>query len=291
MSEPKFFDSHCHLQFAAYRGEALKVAKETLDQGVWFVTVGTQGDTSKAAVALAEEFPEGAYAAIGLHPNHLYEMQFDEDKMAIKTRAERFDAPRYAELAKSSKVVAVGECGLDLHHLPEGVPEREVLKTQIEEFEKQIEFADAQNLPLIIHCRDAQEELLDVLENAVRGGAAKRRGVIHSYTGTWPNAEKYLALGFHIGFNGIITFPPRKNAPEEHAALLNGAKSVPDEFLLIETDAPYLAPVPNRGERNRPDYVSHVAAKLAELRGTDPETIAALTANNAKKLFLSKKIA
>jgi TatD DNase family protein len=285
MSEPTFFDTHCHAQFSAYTDDADFVVQETLQANTWMILVGTQSTTSQNAITIAKRFSEGVFAAIGLHPNHLHVMHFDEDELSVQTRSERFDTQYYDALARDPHVVAVGECGIDLYRLPESLDRDAVLETQKEQFRLQIAFADTHNLPLIIHCRDAHKEVLAILRDTIARGGAKRRGVVHSFTGTWQEAEQYVALGFYIGFNGIITFPPRKTAPEAHEALLEAVRNVPLDRLLIETDAPYLSPVPKRGERNHPAHVRYVAERVAQLRGVTVEEIAARTTENARKLF------
>jgi TatD DNase family protein len=284
VSRPKLFDSHCHLQFAAYREDGGRVLRDALEAEVWMIAVGTQSQTSERAVGLAEETPAGLYAAIGLHPNHLYAMRFDEEETVVQTRAERFDLACYSELARSEKVAAVGECGIDLYHLPEGVAREEAVKTQIEQFEIQLDFADSKNLPVIVHCRDAHEEIIRALKRKSANGL-KKRGVIHSFTGDWETAKRYLDLGFLIGLNGIITFPPKKSDPTVQAKLLEAARELPADMFLLETDAPYLAPVPHRGERNLPRYVREVAARLAEIRGVSFEATAEQGVANALRLF------
>ncbi|MBP9748714.1 TatD family hydrolase [Patescibacteria group bacterium] len=289
LSHPTFFDTHCHAHFSAYKDDADVVIQETLDVGTWMILVGTQSTTSANAVMAAQRFPEGVFAAVGLHPNHLHVMHFDEDELSVQTRSERFDPAYYDTLATDPHVVAVGECGIDLYRLPESLDRAEVLDAQKEQFRLQIAFADKHGLPLIIHCRDAHNEVLAILREMVATGGVKRRGVVHSFTGTWKEAEQYVAIGFSIGFNGIITFPPRKAAPEAHEALLEAVRNVPLDRLLIETDAPYLTPIPKRGERNHPAHVRYVAERVAQLRGLPVEVVAQQTTENAARLFLSSR--
>jgi TatD DNase family protein len=282
---PRLIDTHCHVQFAAYREDGARVVRDALAEDVWMIAVGTQSSTSENAVSMAESESEGLYAAIGLHPNHLHVMHFDEDELAVHTRSERFDETRYAKLAASPKVVAVGEIGIDLYRLPPELDKEEVLRLQKEQFGLQLEFADKHDLPTIVHGRDAHAEILDVMKSRLAVGGLKKRGVVHSFTGTWDEAKAYLDLGFMIGFNGIISFPPRKADPAPHLALLEAAKNVPDDMFLLETDAPYLSPVPRRGEKNLPQYVKHVAERMAELRGRSYEDVAEMSVRNALWLF------
>ncbi|TAL20547.1 TatD family deoxyribonuclease [Patescibacteria group bacterium] len=290
MVAPKLIDSHCHLQFQAYREDAPKVIEEALHGGTWPVVVGTQSTTSAAAVELANRYPQGVYAAVGLHPNHLHQMEFDEDELPVKTRAESFDADYYAGLAKNSKVVAIGECGLDFYRLPADIAREEVITLQKEQFRVQLNFADAHDLPVIIHCRDAHKEILEILTEYIGNKKLPRRGVIHSFTAGWPVAGAYLDLGFYLGFNGIITFPPRKGAESSQAELIETVKNTPADKFLFETDAPYLSPVPERGRRNHPNYIAHVAGKAAQIRGVAAGELAAQSVQNAQTLFYRLKI-
>lgn len=270
-------DTHCHVHFHAYRQDRDAVIRRALDHGVTMITVGTQKDTSRVAAEVAEKF-DGLYASVGLHPNHLVAMQFDEDELEVKTRNERFDPRLYEELASFPKVVAIGECGLDYYRLPEDIDLDEVKALQEETFRAQIDLAIKKNLPLIVHCRDAHDELASILDDYV----GRIRGVIHSFTGRRADVERHLAQGFFIGINGIVTFPPRKNKIESLADMI---KDIPLDRLLLETDAPYLTPMPRRGERNEPMYVSHVAEFVAGLHGVSTDHIAKVTTRSAKQLF------
>lgn len=172
-------------------------------------------------------------------------------------------------LADQERVIAIGETGLDYHYAPE------TKALQLDSFKKHIKVAKALNKPLIIHTRSAQQDTLDLL---IAEGADEVGGILHCFTESWDMAKKALDLGFYISFSGIVTF---KNA----SALREVAKLVPDDKLLIETDAPYLAPVPHRGKENQPAFVVEVAKHLASIRGQSVETIATLTTNNFNRLF------
>ncbi len=291
--KPRLVDTHAHLQFQAYAGETDALLEKTRQAGIWVNVVGTQSDTSRLAVETAERLGDGVFASIGLHPNHLTAMEFDEDESHIRTREERFDPDVYAPLAASPKVIAVGECGLDYYRLPDGVDFNTVQKIQHEGFLAQLDFADAHDLPTVIHCRDgstpetrtAHADIIRILTQRFAEGKNVRRGVMHCYTGDWQTAEQYLQLGMYISFSGIVTFPPRAGATEGGEGLQEAAKKVPEDKLLIETDAPYLSPVPLRGKRNEPVFVEHVAAYLAQIRSTSLEEISRITTINAQKAF------
>jgi TatD DNase family protein len=243
-------DSHTHPQFPQYDKNREEVIRRSLDKGIGMICVGTDWGMSQKAVELAHKY-DGIYASIGLHPND------DEE----------FDYEKYLELAKDDKVVAIGETGLDYYR----TKGEENLKKQKEKFEVQIKLAREVGLPLIIHCRDAYEDTFSILsqEKGVRG-------VMHSFLSSVKNAEKFLDLGFYLGFNGIITFA------RDYDKVIT---STPLEKILIETDAPFLAPEPYRGKRNESLYVEHVCEKLATLLNIDKKIVATRTVDNSKRLF------
>lgn len=285
-------DSHCHVHFNAYKEDMDEVIRRTRADGVALITVGTQATTSKKGLEVAEAY-DGVWATVGLHPNHLIEQEFwDDDELPpeeqatpkIKTRAERFDLAYYRELAKHPKCVAIGECGFDYYRLPEGTDLEAIKKVQEEAVRLQFDLATEMDLPVAIHCRDAHIDQARVIREYVESGRLARRGVIHCFTGTVEEAQVYIDLGFYISFTGIITFPPRKTEGE-FSALQRVVQALPLESILVETDAPYLTPVPHRGKRNEPAYVRHVAAKVAELKGISLEEVERVTTENAKKLF------
>lgn len=273
-------DTHCHLNFKAFKDDSEKVVKRAHEAGVTrIINVGSQWDTSERAVKMADE-QEGLYAAIALHPIHLYEQEVDEEESHFTTRAEVFDYDKYKKLALDSrKVVAIGECGLDYYHFPKNENEDDVKKKQAEGFGQHIDLASELNLPLIIHCREAYGDLFKILNEAVKSGKLPRRGVNHCFLGTKEQAKKFLDLGFYLSFTGIITF---KNVSPE---LLEVVKETPLNRLMVETDSPYLAPQAYRGKRNEPAYVVEVAKKIAELKKMDFAAAAEATTTNAAKLF------
>ena len=287
--QPRLIDTHCHVHFQAYNDDADAVVRRALESGVGMITVGTQSTTSKSGIALAEKY-DGVWCTIGLHPNHLHAQDFfDENELPpgaeikagegpthIKTRAERFDADYYRELAKHPKVVGIGELGLDYYRVPPGVELDKLQAEQQEQVREQLRFASEVDKPVVIHCRDAHDDQAKLIEEEIAAGGLARRGVIHCFTGTPQEAERYLALGFYISFSGIVTFG--KNVMES-------AKSVPLERLLIETDSPYLTPAPYRGKRNEPQNVALVAQKIAELKGVLLDEVARQTTANAISVF------
>src|SRR3989338_1819344 len=263
-------DTHTHVNFQPFLEDYRSVIQRATEQDIVVTNVGAKCESSQRSVAIADELGGLVYAAVGLHPLHLFkdiveEQTFGGVTQKIRAKAEQFDPARYQALAQSStRVVAIGECGLDYYHT-DGLA-----SVQQDVLRQHIEVAMALNLPVIIHCRDAFDDLLTILKDY--GG--KIRGTIHCYTGTPDYARQFVELGFYLGFTGIVTFP---NA----AAVRASAEAVPLDRLLLETDAQYLAPVPHRGQRNEPSYVRFVAVELAKLHNVSFEEIAKQTTQNA----------
>jgi TatD DNase family protein len=272
MLKPRLFDAHTHLQFKAFDKDREEVILRALDGGVFCINVGTQKDTSKAALNLAQKY-DGLWAAVGLHPIHTQESYYDPDELAgeksFKSREEIFDPAFYEKLAENPKVVAIGECGLDYFRIRND--ESRIKEKQEKVFKQQIELALKLDKPLMIHCRDAYNDVLDILRDY-----PDVRGNIHFFAGDWQIAEKFLDLGFYLSFTGVITFA------RQYDEVL---KKMPLERLMIETDAPYVSPASYRGKRNEPLYVVEVAKRIAEIRGLSFSEVAELTAQNAKRVF------
>ncbi len=282
-------DTHCHVNFSAYDEDRDDVIRRTLANDIFMINVGTQKDTSAKAVAIAEQYERGVYAAIGLHPIHVMDRPVDEEETKFHARAEEIDPYLYRRLAKSPKVVAIGEAGLDYFHIAEGEDPEAVKERQKKEFLTQVDLADELDLPLIIHCRDAHEDLLPLVKKLVGEGKMKRRGTFHFFSSSWDilldAQDEYQKMGFYFGFTGAITLPPKKSSPREQEILLEAVKRVSDDRILTETDAPYITPVPHRGKRNEPLYVELVAQRIAELRGWSLEETKEKTFSNAMTLF------
>lgn len=274
-------DTHCHVSFEAYKDDAEEVVKRALDAGVKMITVGTRIETSRAAVLFAESH-EGVWATVGLHPGHVHAQDFvDENEMpadavAAEHKAELFDSGSYRALLAHPKVVAVGECGLDYYHPPAHAADDTWKEEQKVVCRAQLTLASETGKPVVIHCRDAHADQAELLHAEIAAGGLVKRGVIHCFTGTAAEAAVYKTLGFYVAFGGIITFG--KNVAE-------AAAQIPLEQIVLETDAPYLAPAPYRGKRNEPSYVTEVARRLAQLKGVTLEEIIRVTTANAEKLF------
>ena len=251
-------DSHAHIQGKEYAGETEAVIARAREAGVEkIIAVGGAGDMSSnaEAAALASAFP-GVYATVGVHPHDAKDVGADEMR-------------RLKELAADPKVVAVGETGLDYYydHSP-----REVQRRVFTEF---IHLTRETGLPIVVHERDAAHDVADLLRSH---GEGKIRGVIHCFTGDYDAARSYLDLGFYLSFTGIITF---KNAEP----LREVVRKVPLERMFVETDSPYLTPVPHRGKRNEPAYVRFVAETIATVKKLPLEEVARVTTQNVKALF------
>ena len=245
----RLFDSHCHLYFPQFDTDRDEVIARMREKGMGAVLIGTDLQTSKAALELARQH-DFLWVSVGLHPN-------DE---------EEFDVSKYETLAQDSKVVAIGECGLDyFRSKPDGQKER---------FEKQIALAQKLNKAFVVHCREAHDDCLSVLQNTAI--ANKVPVVMHFFTGSGELAQKYLDLGCYLSFPGPITYTDMYD---------ESIRICPLDRMLIETDAPYAAPVPFRGKRNEPMYVEHMAAKIAAVKGILVEEVAEITAKNAKNVF------
>jgi TatD DNase family protein len=274
-------DTHCHVQFKAFNDDSDAVIKKCLAQGMILNLVSTQSSTSAHAVAVAEKY-EGTYATIGLHPVHVFETFVDEKEGgSFISRAETFDYEYYKKLAQSKKVIGIGECGLELFHFPEGRTRAEVLAKQTEAFLLQYKLAQEMNLAMSIHVREAHDEMIAVLKTLPH----PIRAVVHCFTSNWKHAKEYLDMGLYLGFTGVITFPPKKSNPQIQLDLLEVVKNVPLDRMVIETDAPYLAPNAYRGKRCEPWMVVEVNKKIAEVKNMGLEEVAQLTHNNAAKLF------
>lgn len=289
MSTLKLFDVHTHTQFAAFKDDADLVIQRALDAGVWMVNVGTQKDTSAKAVELAEKYSEGVYATVGLHPIHTEKSYHDENELGIKnnelggfeSREEKFDYEYYKKLVQHPKVLAIGECGLDYYRLDEETPHQskhgagQAKEKQKETFLRQIELAQEVKKPLMVHCRQAFSDLINILDSRFQI-LNSPPGIIHFFSGNIENARKLLDMGFSFSFGGVITFT------RDYDEVI---KFIPLERILLETDAPYVAPVPYRGKRNEPAYVIETAKKLAELKSVDFEKAAETTTANAGAIF------
>lgn len=286
-------DTHTHVNFQPFSSEYKAVIQRALDNDIVINNVGSQWESSQRSVEIANEYATGVWASIGVHPIHLFtditeEQVIDGATQTIRTRAEKFDYARYKALAQSSnKVVAIGECGLDYLHFERAQIQdqsEELRELQISTFREHVELALELDLAVVIHCRDAArhsgssarafEDLLTVLGDY----NGRVRGVVHCYTGVPEYIPQFLKLGLYIGYTGIITF---NNSQEVQDSL----RATPLDRVLLETDAPYLTPVPFRGKRNEPAYVQYVAEAAAVIKQESLVTLSEQTTKNAFELF------
>ena len=281
----KYIDTHGHVNINAFADDYKEVLAKCQEEEVAVINVGTQQDTSKRAVEIAEEYDDGVYAIIGLHPVHTSKSFHDKQELGenmqeFTSRGEKFDANFYRDLAKSKKVVAIGECGYDYYRV-----EPDTKEIQEETFIAQIELANELGLPLMIHTRDAKgnqasasssvgsvyDDTYETLKQY-----AKVPGNIHFYAGNWEQAKRFFDIGFTVSFTGVITFA--KDYEEV-------VKNAPLDMIHAETDCPYVAPVPHRGKRCEPWMVKEVYKKIAEIKGEDEEKVREQLLENAKKLY------
>ncbi|MBI2426480.1 MAG: TatD family hydrolase [Candidatus Kerfeldbacteria bacterium] len=264
-------DTHGHVNLSGFNEDYDEVIRRSLENDTQIIAPSTQLPTSKKAIAIAEKY-DGVWAAVGFHPTHVLNDEFDP-------------AP-FAELAKHPKVVAMGETGIDYYHVPESADLDDWKRRQRDVLQHHIDIATERNLPVITHCRVgktpetsiAYHDLHAIIKQNVEQGKLARRGVVHCYVSDWETAKMFLDLDYMISFTGIITF-----AHDE--VLLDAVRKIPLDRMMIETDSPYLTPVPHRGKRNEPWYVKFVALKIAELKGLTFDEVAEVTTQNARKFF------
>ncbi|MEK9186239.1 MAG: TatD family hydrolase [Patescibacteria group bacterium] len=273
-------DSHTHIHFLTYDADREAVIQHAQKAGIKMICVGTQSTTSESAIKLAEKYPKDIWATVGFHPNHLSE-EWHHDKKEQKGAApENFDIEKLRALAKNPKVVAIGECGLDYYRL--GTSEMRQIK-MIKEKQKEVFLAQAKlaqelDKALMIHCRpskgtdDAYEDLSELL----KANRYKLKTAVHFYVGGLEITKKLVEAGLYFTFGGVITFA------RDYDEVI---KFIPLERILLETDAPYVAPEPYRGKRNEPAYIAETAKKLSELKEVSLERIAEQTTANALKIF------
>jgi TatD DNase family protein len=263
----QLIDSHCHLsmidleKFDQDITNIIEAAK--LNNVNEILNIAVNLTTFPQIIETANQF-ENVYASVGIHPCYDEEPETTVEALSLLAR-------------QHEKVVAIGECGLDYHMNQAQCPKNEEFHWQRERFRTHIQAAKKAQLPLIIHTRDAIIDTLDIMQ---KENASEASGVMHCYVEDLEHAQKAMDMGFMISFSGIVSF---KNAKQLHEV----ARHVPDDYLLIETDSPYLAPTPFRGKPNQPAYVLHVAESLAQLRNTSVEHIARISHDNFHRLFMS----
>ena len=259
----KYIDIHCHLDFPDYDSDREEVLARMRENEVGAITIGADLESSKKAVEIAEA-NENIWATIGIHPE--YSSGFPSPDQG-EGRVGFWEEKEFEKLIKSPKVVGIGECGLDYFRLKDD----SIKEKQKKLFEQQIQFAIKHNKPLMLHIRDAYDDALDILKNypGVRGN-------VHFFAGNISVAKKFLDLGFTMSFTGVITFT------HDYDEVI---KYIPQNSIMSETDAPFVAPVPYRGKRNEPLYVIEIVKKMAEIRGENIDILSEAIINNAKRVF------
>lgn len=273
----KYFDAHTHTNFVAYDADRNEVMVRAKEAGVGMNIVGTQLDTSKAAVEMAEKYGGDVYATIGLHPVHTSKSYHDTKELGeggkeFTSRGEVFDFAAYEALAASPRVIAVGEVGLDYYRNDESTKQM-----QKEIFVQQIELANKIGKPLMLHIR-ATQGTMNAYEDALElvKSHAKVSGDVHFFAGDWNIARQFLDIGFTLSFTGVLTFT------HDYDEVV---RNTPLDSILSETDAPYITPVPHRGKRNEPVYVVEVVKAIARIKGAGEEEIAHHIRANVRRMY------
>lgn len=276
-------DTHSHLHFAKYDEDRANVHARMAEFDIKTITVGTAINTSRQAAEYADKHPD-TWAAVGYHPEHVTSDYEDEDEKGALDEA--YDIKKLEAIVSSSpRVLAVGECGLDYHYFSQ-TPELETEKAKTDQrlvFYEQADLAARYDKSLIVHSRDAGQDMVDAVSD-LRSKHPSLRVVIHGFSDTWSQARAFLDLDCYLGIGGIVTFKPRRDTLEQDI-LSNIVRKMPLERLLLETDAPWLAPVPVRGERNEPSHVRHVAEYAAGLKNMSLQAISEVTTQNAMLCF------
>ncbi|MDD5251220.1 MAG: TatD family hydrolase [Patescibacteria group bacterium] len=273
---PKYIDTHAHLDADIYSRDIENVVKAALAEDTWIVTVGSDYNSSVRAVEIAERFPEGVYAAVGLHPLKVPGVELAEDKLV--------NLEMFNELAKHPKVVAIGETGLDYHDLPqvrrnspEAVAVERLKANQKKALTKFLQLAAENRLPLLLHCRDAHDDLLEIIERwdkTSRGFDC--RGIIHHFSGDWKQARRYFNLDLSISFTALLV-----NGGYQTEVL----RKMPLSHLVLESECPHLTSIPWNLRRNEPSFMPSVAAAVAGVRRQKTAEIAAITTANALRIL------
>lgn len=275
----KYIDIHSHVNFKAFDQDRNEVIERALASDTWVINVGTQIDTSKKAVEMANGYQEGVYAIIGLHPIHTGASYHDEKELGeggkeFTSRGESFDKESYRKLLKDPKVVGIGECGLDYYRCDEAS-----IAKQKKDFISQIELANEFNKPLMLHIRNNPE---DKKYNAYRDALSllkeysKVKGDVHFFAGTLEDAKGFVDFGFTLSFTGVITFT------KDYDEVI---KNTPLDMIMSETDSPYVTPIPYRGKRNEPSYVKEVVKRISEIKNIPELQVREAIIANAKRVF------
>lgn len=264
---PEYIDIHSHISFPDFDADREEVINRMKEKNIWTIDVGVNFESSKKASENSLN-NRGIFASAGLHPAD----DGDED----------FNAEAYKKLFANPKIVAVGECGLDYFRLNENNQANQKSKAESEKerqkeiFEKHIELAVGLDKPLMIHCRNAYADLLEILHSYSLTYGSKLRGNMHFFAGGWNEAKSFLDLGFTLSFTGVVTFA------REYDEVI---KNTPADMIMTETDSPFVSPSPYRGKRNEPVYIIEVAQKIAQIRGEDFDSVREQILRNSLRMF------
>jgi len=254
---PKYFDIHSHLNSSAYQKDFDEVIKRLKETETHTMVVGTDFESSKKAVDLADKYEE-IYACIGIHP--------------VDNPSRSFEREKFEKLVKHPKTVAIGECGMDFFHADKNID----YDRQKKLFLDQVKFALVHNKPIMIHARNAYEELLEILEPVKKKYGVTLRGNVHFFAGSAEIAKRFFDIGFTVSFTGVITFA------RDYDEVI---KSAPLNMIMSETDSPYVTPIPYRGKRNEPSYVSEVVKQIAEIRGENDKMVGDILVSNTLSMI------
>ena len=262
-----FVDTHCHLFYNDYDSDFKDVINRAFEKKInCFIIPSTDLNSCKKSIELSEKY-DSIHVAVGIHPHEV-------------AKATEFDLYEIEKLSTNKKIVAIGEIGIDYHY---DFSPKEIQKKL---FETQIEIAIRKNLPIIIHERESQKDIFEIVKRIVAENPnwrkGNKKGVFHCFNGDTNFAEKVIDLGFMISFTGFITF---KQKMDKINSMQVVAKEIPLEHIMLETDSPYLTPVPNRGKRNEPSNIIYIAQKISEIKNIPIETVAKITTENAIKFF------
>jgi TatD DNase family protein len=288
---PKYIDIHAHTNFKAFDEDRDAVILRALLNDTWVINAGTQIDTSRKAVEIANKYEEGVYAIVGLHPIHTGASYHDEKELGVggaeftppeagfTSRGEVFDKDKYRELLNNPKVVGIGECGLDYYRLDE-----DSIEKQKKAFIEQIEIANEFNKPLVLHIRNNPAEkthnaYFDVYELLKK--YAKIKSISHFFAGSVEDMKRFIEIGVYISFAGPITYKPKLEICDYYKVI----QETPLEMIMTDTDSPYVAPVPYRGKRNEPSFVSEIVKKIAEIKELPDSVVAEAIVKNTRRVF------
>lgn len=274
-------DTHAHVNFSAFKADADEVIRRSLAAETWMILVGSEVKTSKRALEYANKYEKGVYAAVGLHPMHTHAQNVSGDDYGFNTREEEFSYDVYEKLGQFKKVVAIGEIGLDYYQLDITSDLEAIKQKQKEIFYEQLRLAHNLKLPVIIHCRQAHDDMLQILKvfrKEYKSSWPKDKvwGVMHCFSGDEELAWQYFSLGLIVSFTGLITFSVKWD---------DLIRRLPNDKFMVETDCPYMTPEPFRGQRNEPLLVKRVAERIAEIKNLSFVRVAEISTANARGLF------